>query len=134
MHDVDAKWQPAYDLVNELDRRALVAGVVDLEHADPGTIIDGGELIQALPRSGNPLEELHIQLQPLTRLRLLVPLPALRAGPMLLARRGGGARVTLLPDRGCERPFSMRGLRSRLKYFGSPASTNGAPRADYLMS
>jgi len=38
---------------------------------------DRGELIQPLPGAGNPLEELHVHLQAVPRLRLLVPLPAL---------------------------------------------------------
>ena len=35
LHDLDAKRQPASHVVDEPDRRALVAGVIDLEHADP---------------------------------------------------------------------------------------------------
>jgi hypothetical protein len=36
---------------------------------------------------GNPLEELHVELQPMPRLRLLVALPPLRVRPVLLIRR-----------------------------------------------
>ena len=71
-------------LVDEADRRALVAGIVDLEHADARAVIDRRELVEPLPRAGDPLEELHIHLQPMARLRLLVPLPALRVRAMLL--------------------------------------------------
>src|SRR5687767_10208108 len=68
----------AQHLVDEVDRRRLVTGVVDLEHADARAVVDGRELIQPLPRARDALEELHVHLQAMTRLRLLIPLPPLR--------------------------------------------------------
>ena len=50
LDDVDAKRQAPKDFVDDLDRRALVAGVVDLEHANAGAIVDRRELTQVLPR------------------------------------------------------------------------------------
>jgi hypothetical protein len=73
--------------LDEPHGRALIAGVVDLENADPGAVIDRCELIQAPARARNPLEELHVQLQPVPRLRLLVTLPACAVRPVLLIGR-----------------------------------------------
>ena len=56
----------------------LRAGVVDLQHADARAVVDGGELVEPLARPRNALEELHVHLQSMARLRLLVALPALR--------------------------------------------------------
>jgi len=52
------------------------------------TVIDGGELIQALSDPCDPLEELHVQLQAMPRPWLRVSLPgsaSLRAVRLLLA-------------------------------------------------
>jgi hypothetical protein len=72
------------DLVNKPDRRSLVAGIVDFKHPDTRTVIDGGELIQALSAACDPLEELHVQLQAVSGLWLLVALPGSPRGPTLL--------------------------------------------------
>ena len=45
LHNMDAKPQPPEHIVDEPDRRALVAAVVDLEHTDPRAVVDRGELI-----------------------------------------------------------------------------------------
>ena len=45
LHDRDPKRPAPANLVNEPDRRALVAGVVHLEDANPGAVVDGRELI-----------------------------------------------------------------------------------------
>ena len=49
--------------VDEANSGALVTRVVDLQHANPGAIINRGELIQPLPCAGNPLEELDVELE-----------------------------------------------------------------------
>jgi hypothetical protein len=53
----------------------------------PGAVVDGGELIQPSLRPGDSLQELHIELQPMTRLGLLIPLPSFAVRLMLLIRR-----------------------------------------------
>ena len=87
LNDVDAERQPTQDLVDELDGRPLIAGVVDLEHANAGAVVNGGELIQSLLGAGNTLEELHIQLQAKARLLLFIARPARLMWPMLLIGR-----------------------------------------------
>ena len=76
--------QPAPDFVDELNRRTLIAGVIDLEHANPRAVVDCGELTEALRGAGNAFEELDVELQTMSRLRLLVALPSLPMRPMLL--------------------------------------------------
>jgi hypothetical protein len=87
LYDVDPEREPPQDLVDELDRRRLIAGVIHLEHANARAIVDGGELKEPLPGPWNALEELHVQLQPVAGLGFLIPLPALFMRPMLLIRR-----------------------------------------------
>ena len=58
LEDVDAEREPLPHLVKELDGGPLVASVEDFEHSDSGAIVDGGELIEALLRQGNALEEI----------------------------------------------------------------------------
>src|SRR6516164_5563899 len=72
LHDVDPKRESTPHLVNELDGRALIAPVIDLQHANSGAIVDGGELIEPPPRAGDALQELHVQLKPMPWLRLFV--------------------------------------------------------------
>jgi hypothetical protein len=48
LHDVDAERQPTNHVVDEFDGRSLIAGVVNLQHADPGAIVDRRELDEAL--------------------------------------------------------------------------------------
>src|SRR5688572_21326440 len=84
LHDVDSEGQSTNNLVDESNSGALIARVVDFQNSNSSAVIDGGELIQALPSSGNTLEKLHVHLQPMTRLRLLVTLPALRVLNVLL--------------------------------------------------
>ena len=82
LNDVDAEWQPTQDLVDEPDGRPLVAGVVDFEDANAGAVVNGGELIQPLLGTRNALEELHIQLQAMTWLRLFIARPVRPMRPM----------------------------------------------------
>src|SRR6476620_12395223 len=76
LNDVDAEGQPSEDLANKFDRRPLIAGVVDLQHADPGAIVDRRKLVEPPTRAGNPLEKLDVHLQAMARLRLLIARPA----------------------------------------------------------
>src|SRR5215831_3605358 len=87
LHDLDAKWQPAAHLVDEPNRRALIAGVIDLEYADPRAVVDGRELIQPRARARDALEEFHVNLQPMPRLWFFIAAPASEVRPMLLIGR-----------------------------------------------
>src|SRR5690348_563443 len=58
LNDVDAEGQPAQDLVDEADGCPLIAGVVDLGHANASAVVNGGELIQPLVGARNTLEKL----------------------------------------------------------------------------
>jgi hypothetical protein len=60
LDDLHAKRQAPTDFVDEPDGRALVAGVVHLEDANAGAIVDGGALVESFPGAGDPLEELHV--------------------------------------------------------------------------
>ena len=61
LHHVHAKRQPAKDFVDELHGCALVAGVVDLQNANPRAVVNGRELVQSSPRSRDALQELYVQ-------------------------------------------------------------------------
>src|SRR5215831_12737726 len=87
LHDQDSERQASEDIVDEADGRGLVAGIEDFEHADTRAIVDGRELVEAFPAAWNPLQKLHVDLQPMSWLRLLVPLPSLPPRPVFLIRR-----------------------------------------------
>src|ERR1039458_5943767 len=73
----DAEGQLLEHVVDELDGGLLVEVVVDPEHPEPGAVVDGGELVVLLARAPDRRHELHVDLDPMTRLGLLVALPAL---------------------------------------------------------
>jgi hypothetical protein len=50
LQNQDTKGQSFSNLVQEVDGRALLAVIVNLQYPDTGAVIDGGELIQALTR------------------------------------------------------------------------------------
>ena len=75
------------DVVEELDRGLLVVPGVDPEHPEAGAIVDGRVLVVLLSRPGQGLDELHVDLDPVTRERLLVTLPAVLVP--FVALRGG---------------------------------------------
>ena len=77
LNDVHPERQPAQTSSTKPDRCPLIAGVVDLEHPHARAVVDRCELVKAFARARNPLEELHVHLQPMARLGLLVALPAL---------------------------------------------------------
>jgi hypothetical protein len=58
-----------------------------LQDANPCAVVDGRELVQPLTGAGDPLEEFHIESQPVTGLRFLIALPALAVWLVLLIRR-----------------------------------------------
>jgi hypothetical protein len=93
LDDHDPEGEPPPYLVHELDRRRLVAAVVDLEHPDAGAIVDGSELVEATSGARDALEELDVHLQPMAGLGLLVALPALFVRTMLLVRRQSAQAV-----------------------------------------
>src|SRR4029453_17687901 len=63
LNDVDAEGEPPEDVINEGDRRTLIARVEDFKHANAGAVVDSGELIEAPARSRDPLEKLDVDLQ-----------------------------------------------------------------------
>jgi hypothetical protein len=70
-----------------LDRGLLVQSVVDPQDPETGAIVDGGELVVALPGSLQRGDELDVDLDPVPGQRLLVALPTL--GVALVALGGG---------------------------------------------
>ena len=87
LNDVDAKREAPPHLVHEADRGALVARVEHFEYANPRAVVDRGELVEPAATARDPLEELHVELEPMARLGLFVPLPALAVWSMLLIGR-----------------------------------------------
>jgi hypothetical protein len=62
--------------VGELDRGLLVELVVDPQHPQPGAVVDGGELVILLAaRARQRRDELDVDLDGVTRHRLLIPFP-----------------------------------------------------------
>src|SRR5687767_3420862 len=84
LNDMHAEGQSPENVVDEGDGCSLIAGVVDLQHAKPGAVVDRGELVEASARAWNPLEKLDVDLQAMARLRLFVPRPAVRLAAVLL--------------------------------------------------
>jgi len=113
LHDLDAKGQPAAHFVDEPDSRALIAGVIDLEHADPGAVVDGRELIQPRARARDTLEEFHIDLHPMAsggcrRAECLPARGCLEGGDFKSWRGAPVPRVTTRPARGAGHVYSVR--------------------------
>jgi len=69
--------QPRENFVDELNRGLLLAFLIELQHPEAGAIIDGRVLIVPSSSSRDPRKELHIELDAMTRFRLLIPLPSL---------------------------------------------------------
>ena len=87
LNDKDAEGESPEDVINEGDRRALIARVKNLQHANPRAVVDGGELIKPPARARDALEKLDVDLQAMPRLRLLVARPAVRVPPVLVVGR-----------------------------------------------
>ena len=81
---LDAEGQAAEDIIDELDGRPLIAGLEDFQDADPGAIVDRGELIEPSAGARNPLEKLDVHLEAMARLRFLVTRPPVCVPPVLL--------------------------------------------------
>jgi len=62
LDDLDAKGQSPQDFIDELDGRALVASIVDLQEANPRAIVDRSELIQTLAGARDAFQEFHVDL------------------------------------------------------------------------
>jgi hypothetical protein len=62
LNDVDAEGQPPEDVIDEFDGRPLIAGVVDLQHANAGAIVDRRELVEPPAGAGDPLKKLDVEL------------------------------------------------------------------------
>lgn len=75
------------DLVDELDGRALIAGVEALENANAGAIVDRGELIETPPRRWDALQKRDIDLKQMARPKCLITLPPPPIRAMLLIGR-----------------------------------------------
>lgn len=69
------EWKPLEDLVDELDRGLLVAALVDAKDAQPGAVVDRGELVVAPLAAPDRGHELHVDLDPVPRQWLLVAGP-----------------------------------------------------------
>jgi hypothetical protein len=80
----DSEGQAPKDFIDKSDGGGLVARVADLKHPNPRAIVDRGELKQPFLGAGDPLEEFHVQLQPVAWLRLLVALPPFLVRPVRL--------------------------------------------------
>src|SRR4026208_388985 len=109
---MDAEREAVPDLLKESDCGALIAGIVDLQHADARAVVDGGELIEPLAGPGDALEELHVQRQAVPRLGLLVASPALMVRLVLLIGRQP-AQAVLAQDPvhgGAGNPHLMKAL------------------------
>ena len=78
LDDLDHEGESLEHVVDELDGRLLVEGPVDTQHAEPGAVVDGGELeVLLVGRSLDGLDELHVDLDLVARELLLVTLPTL---------------------------------------------------------
>ena len=87
LDDEHSKRQTTEHFVDEPDGGALVARVVDLQDPNSGAIVNGGELIEPPARPGNSFQELHIELQSVTRQWLLIALPPFPVRSVFLIRR-----------------------------------------------
>ncbi len=75
LNNENSKWKPADNLVDELNRSALIAAVVNLQHPDTSAVVDSSELVKALGRAMNALQKLYVHLEPVPGLLLFVALP-----------------------------------------------------------
>jgi len=62
LDDEHPKGESTKDLVDEVYRGRMVAGIVDLEHANARAVVDGCELLEALSGACNSLKQLHVHL------------------------------------------------------------------------
>jgi hypothetical protein len=50
LDDLDGEGETLQHVVDELDRRLLIELGIDPKHPEPGAVVDGGELVELLPR------------------------------------------------------------------------------------
>ena len=90
LDDLDAEREFLKDVVEEPDRRVLVAAVVDPQYPDAGAVVDGGVLVVLGPGRALSAQELDVDLHAMAGLGLLVPFPPLFGGFVPL---GGGKPI-----------------------------------------
>jgi hypothetical protein len=105
LDDLDPEREALQDVVDELDGCLLVELGVDAQDPQAGAVVDGGELVvlaaRARPCQGR--DELHVQLHPVARQGLLLPLPA----PIVaLVPLGGRQPIEVQALRGPATPLS----------------------------
>jgi hypothetical protein len=66
LDDLDPEPEPLQHIVQELDGSLLVAPVIDAQHAQPGAVVDGGDLVvlAAWARPWERGDELDVELDP----------------------------------------------------------------------
>lgn len=121
LDDQDAERKPPDNLVHEADGGGLAAAIVDLEHPDTGAVVDSRELIQALAGACDPLQELHIQLQPMSRLWLLISVPGAARRPTLVV--GWQPAHPMVDQDAVYRRAGNGHLVEALQVVGNPAGT-----------
>lgn len=87
LQHLNTEWQALANFVEESDRRALRAPIVDLQDLDARALIGGRKLIKPFRRPSDALRELHVHLLVVPRLGFLVALPAFAVRTMLLIGR-----------------------------------------------
>src|SRR5713101_8242094 len=85
LHDVER--QLLDDVVDELDRGLLIQALIDPQDPQASAVIDGGVLVVLFAHSLDGLDELDVDLNRMTRLLLLVALPAFGMALVALRRR-----------------------------------------------
>jgi hypothetical protein len=91
LNHVDAERQAPEDVIDECDGGALMAGVVDLEHANAGSIVDRRELVEPPARARDAFEKRDVDLEAMPGLRLLVARPAVRVPAVTFGSPAGGS-------------------------------------------
>jgi hypothetical protein len=92
---LDPERQFGQQVVEELDGGLLIASRVDPEHSQAGAVVDGGELVEAFPGSSNGGYELDVDLDPVTGLGFLIPLPTFLICLVLLGGRFSSSRFRI---------------------------------------
>lgn len=85
------------NIINKLNRRLLIALVIDLQYTQPRTVIDRCVLIVPPSRSGDSLKELHVDLDPVAWFGLFISFPSLFM-PFIALILGKAVQIKLLQD------------------------------------
>src|SRR5450755_1409183 len=97
LNDLNLEGKALEQVVEELNGGLLVTAGKGPEHADSGAVVNGCELVMPLSRALDWLDELHVDLDPLTGQLLLVALPAVPVALVAL-RRWQPAHAQLVQD------------------------------------